>query len=185
MIHLAKMLSSVPPDAYRGAMIARLTWTRNAAGEARRGVHIVRDTQRILSLCAVELGELQGRLVIELLRQASKARAKTEGGIQGAADDRRGVSIGELRFTRADIADFLAVTGDQNPIHRTEQPVVPGMLILHRFLEAHIGVTGLQMKFYAPLYTDECVSLVRHDGMVDGIVNHHRRFLIDRIEGRI
>ncbi|BEU88125.1 hypothetical protein TAMA11512_15890 [Selenomonas sp. TAMA-11512] len=178
MIHLAKMLSAISPEAYSGAMIARLAWQRDTRGETR-GVHILRDTRRVLSLLAAETAEgKQGRLSIDLLRPVGEGYVRAERREKGEAGNR--LSSGGHRFTPEEIAVFLEATGDKNPIHRTSCPVVPGLLLLHTFLEMHPAAAALQMKFCAPIYAGELVELQEKENIFLGIVDGQCRY---RIEG--
>lgn len=58
---------------------------------------------------------------------------------------------GELwkNFSAPEVFDFVREVGDKNKIHRTENPIVPGLLILKNFLsdEKFSGCEHVTMKF--------------------------------------
>lgn len=56
-------------------------------------------------------------------------------------------------FTLLALGHFLKSTGDQNPIHGGENPVVPGLMILENLTEIiDFKITTFKIKFYNPLH---------------------------------
>jgi hypothetical protein len=62
-------------------------------------------------------------------------------------------------FRREEIIDFAEKTGDLNPIHLTERPVVQGLLILDTFYETCHHPDLLSINFLMPIHADEPVYL--------------------------
>lgn len=179
IVHLAKKLSTIPLQAYQNAMITRLAWRKGLFEEAH-GVQILRDTKRVLSLVVAGAEDgMCGRLSLDLLRPIAAEYKRTERVMQRDAEGLYGESVGAMSFTRAEIKDFIDETGDRNPIHRTACPVVPGLLILHRFLSLRSAVTALQMRFYVPVYAGDRIDLMRHASMVYGVVDQNCKYGIE------
>lgn len=71
-------------------------------------------------------------------------------------------------FTEAMIREFVRDVGDTNPIHQTEQPVVPGGLLLEHLLgrgfleELLSGTGGCRMIFREPLYGMEGMKIYQN-----------------------
>lgn len=61
-------------------------------------------------------------------------------------------SLFKIYITKAKINQFLAKTGDKNPIHYTAKPVVPGLLILEELLKnIDFKIDSFSIKFINPL----------------------------------
>ena len=71
-------------------------------------------------------------------------------------------------FSKSEILSFVSDTGDSNPIHQGEHPVVPGLLILEKLILDFMH--SFVIRFRTPLYADEPVRLVSHkvSGRMDG-----------------
>ncbi len=63
----------------------------------------------------------------------------------------------DFSITQAELNDYLSLTGDDNPVHRTECPVIPGLLLLS-FLEKKIlgsPLSAFSVRFHEALFQDE------------------------------
>ncbi len=58
-------------------------------------------------------------------------------------------------FTKQEVYDFSAETGDENKIHLTDHPVVQGMLLLRTTAVKLDDVSRLDFKFVEPSYAEE------------------------------
>lgn len=69
-----------------------------------------------------------------------------------------------LQYSASQILQFVRSVNDENPIHRTNHPIVPGCLLLEGLLEwlhsRHQNPTDIYMRFKLPVYADEVVELV-------------------------
>ena len=68
-------------------------------------------------------------------------------------------------FSREEILAFVKETGDDNPIHFSKSPVVPGFLMLEWLWQ--LGYAAKEMIFYSPVYAQEEVTLYFHQGTKD------------------
>lgn len=50
-------------------------------------------------------------------------------------------------FTATEVSDFTAAVGDNNPIHRINPPIVPGLLILEELSAAYETAACVKLKF--------------------------------------
>jgi hypothetical protein len=67
-------------------------------------------------------------------------------------------------FFEEEIAAFVTAVGDENPIHRTPKPVVPGLLLAEwLWTEGKISLEGKKLAFHAPLYAQEKMTVYREE----------------------
>lgn len=75
-------------------------------------------------------------------------------------------------FTQAGLNYFLKESGDVNPIHRTDPPIVPGLWILQRIYSL-FQPTDLPVRydisFRHPLFTGQHLFLCQSQGAVTGV----------------
>ena len=122
-----------------------------------------------------------------LMKPVSKAVAQNNSGDQNKHDVPNKCTP-DMIFYKSEIFSFVSDTGDSNPIHQGEHPVVPGLLIMEKLILektimeklnlqtdiGHIGIFDLMhsfiIRFRTPLYADEPVRLVPHkaSGRMDG-----------------
>ena len=70
-----------------------------------------------------------------------------------------------ISFNKDEIMDFVCDVGDSNPIHRTENAVVPGLLMFEGLLELYT-VLSCEIKYILPVFEDEKIGLYRKaDGL--------------------
>ena len=74
------------------------------------------------------------------------------------------VDANGLQYNASQILQFVRSVNDENPIHRTTHPIVPGCLLLEGLMEWLHGrnhmPTDIYMRFKLPVYADEVVELV-------------------------
>lgn len=177
---------------YDGYFIGKVSLEFNMAADAGKmsenQAHIIKSRENYAELAAG--GDFaDGYLSIHmyLMKPVSKAAAQSISGVQN-----KFATVNEytqdMIFTKSEILSFVSDTGDFNPIHQGEHPVVPGLLILEKLILektileklilqtdiGHIGIFDLihsfGIRFRTPLYADEHVRLVPHkaSGRMDG-----------------
>lgn len=177
---------------YDGYFIGKVSLEFNMAADAGKmsenQAHIIKIRENYAELAAG--GEFaDGYLSIHmyLMKPVSKAVAQSNSGVQN-----KFATVNEytqdMIFYKSEILSFVSDTGDFNPIHQGEHPVVPGLLILEKLILekpileklnlqtdiGHIGIFDLihsfGIRFRTPLYADEPVRLVPHkaSGRMDG-----------------
>jgi len=63
-------------------------------------------------------------------------------------------------FSPFDIYTYLQLSGDDNPIHKGDFPIVPGLLIANWLLTTHFSeFTQFKMRFKHPLFCNQTVLL--------------------------
>ena len=70
-----------------------------------------------------------------------------------------------ISFNKDEIMEFVCDVGDSNPIHRTENAVVPGLLMVERLLELY-SVLSCEIKYILPVFEGEKIEIYRKaDGL--------------------
>lgn len=65
-----------------------------------------------------------------------------------------------LIISNKDITDYLIYSGDTNPIHTGDKPVVPGLLILEKILPPEN--INAQVRFYEPVYAGDILYVSKN-----------------------
>ena len=183
---------------YDGYFIGKVSLEFNMAADAGKmsenQAHIIKIRENYAELAAG--GEFaDGYLSIHmyLVKPVSKAATQSNSGVQNkCSSQNKFAAVNEytqdMIFSKSEIFSFVSDTGDFNPIHQGEHPVVPGLLILEKLILektileklilqtdiGHIGIFDLihsfGIRFRTPLYADEPVRLVPHkaSGRMDG-----------------
>lgn len=95
-----------------------------------------------------------------LLPEKEAARKKTAGAPVGKL-------LGEHVFTADDIAAYTEKSGDENIIHKGENPVVPGLLMICRLQsDMDPALSDWKIRFLTPLHAGEKVSFYEKDGFI-------------------
>ena len=151
---------------YDGYFIGKVSLEFNMAADAGKmsenQAHIIKSRENYAELAAG--GDFaDGYLSIHmyLMKPVSKAVAQNNSGDQNK-------STQDMIFSKDEILSFVSDTGDFNPIHQGEHPVVPGLLILEKLILDFMH--SFIIRFRTPLYADELVRLVPHKalGRMDG-----------------
>lgn len=157
---------------YDGYFIGKVSLEFNMAADAGKmsenQAHIIKIRENYAELAAG--GDFaDGYLSIHmyLMKPVSKAAAKSNSGVQN-----KFATVNEytqdMIFSKSEILSFVSDTGDFNPIHQGEHPVVPGLLIMEKLILDLMH--SFIIRFRTPLYADEPVRLVPHkaSGRMDG-----------------
>ena len=157
---------------YDGYFIGKVSLEFNMAADAGKmsenQAHIIKSRENYAELAAG--GDFaDGYLSIHmyLMKPVSKAAAQSNSGVQS-----KFVAVNEytqdMIFSKSEILSFVSDTGDFNPIHQGEHPVVPGLLIMEKLILDLMH--SFIIRFRTPLYADEPVRLVPHkaSGRMDG-----------------
>lgn len=157
---------------YDGYFIGKVSMEFNMAADAGKmsenQAHIIKSRENYAELAAG--GDFaDGYLSIHmyLMKPVSKAAAQSNSGVQN-----KFATVNEytqdMIFSKSEILSFVSDTGDFNPIHQGEHPVVPGLLIIEKLILDLMH--SFIIRFRTPLYADEPVRLVLHkaSGRMDG-----------------
>lgn len=216
--NILRMFSNV--GNYDGYFIGKVSLEFNMAADAGKmsenQAHIIKSRENYAELAAG--GDFaDGYLSIHmyLMKPVSKVAAQNNSGDQNKYDVQNKCSsqyksgsqnkfdavneyTHDMIFYKSEILSFVSATGDFNPIHQGEHPVVPGLLIMEKLILeklilektimeklnlqklnlqtdiGHIGIFDLMhsfiIRFRTPLYADEPVRLVpdKASGRMDG-----------------
>ena len=168
--NILRMFSNV--GNYDGYFIGKVSLEFNMAADAGKmnenRAHIIKSRENYAELAAS--GDFaDGYLSIHmyLMKPVSKAVAQNNSGDQNKYDVPNKCTP-DMIFYKSEILSFVSDTGDSNPIHQGEHPVVPGLLILEKLILDFMH--SFVIRFRTPLYADEPVRLVSHkvSGRMDG-----------------
>ena len=157
---------------YDGYFIGKVSLEFNMAADAGKmnenRAHIIKSRENYAELAAS--GDFaDGYLSIHmyLMKPVSKVAAQSNSGDQNKHDVPNKCTP-DMIFSKSEIFSFVSDTGDSNPIHQGEHPVVPGLLILEKLILDFMH--SFVIRFRTPLYADEPVRLVSHkvSGRMDG-----------------
>lgn len=211
--NILRMFSNV--GNYDGYFIGKVSLEFNMAADAGKmnenRAHIIKSRENYAELAAS--GDFaDGYLSIHmyLMKPVSKAAAQSNYGVPNKCSSQyksgsqykfgsqnKSDEVNEytpnMFFSKDEIFSFVSDTGDSNPIHQGEHPVVPGLLILEKLileklilekliperliLQTDIRQVGIfdiirsfVIRFRTPLYADEPVWLVpdKASGRMDG-----------------
>ena len=181
---------------YDGYFIGKVSLEFNMAADAGKmsenRAHIIKSRENYAELAAS--GDFaDGYLSIHmyLMKPVSKAVAQSNSGDQNKYDVQNKCSsqyksgskyksgsqnkfdavneyTQDMIFYKSQILSFVSDTGDFNPIHQGEHPVVPGLLILEKLILDFMH--SFIIRFNTPLYAEDPVRLVPHkaSGRMDG-----------------
>ena len=183
---------------YDGYFIGKVSLEFNMAADAGKmsenQAHIIKSRENYAELAGG--GDFaDGYLSIHmyLMKPVSKAAAQNNSGDQNKYDDQNKSKCSsqyksgskykfgsqnksdvaneytpDMIFSKSEILSFVSDTGDSNPIHQGEHPVVPGLLIMEKLILDLMH--SFIIRFRTPLYADEPVRLVPHkaSGRMDG-----------------
>lgn len=157
---------------YDGYFIGKVSLEFNMAADAGKmsenQAHIIKIRENYAELAGG--GDFaDGYLSIHmyLMKPVSKAAAQSNSVVQN-----KFATVNEytqdMIFSKSEILSFVSDTGDFNPIHQGEHPVVPGLLIMEKLILDLMH--SFIIRFRTPLYADEPVRLVPHkaSGRMDG-----------------
>ena len=157
---------------YDGYFIGKVSLEFNPAADvgkmSENQAHIIKSRENYAELAAS--GDFaDGYLSIHmyLMKPVSKAAAQSNSGDQNKHDVPNKCTP-DMIFYKPEILSFVSDTGDSNPIHQGEHPVVPGLLILEKLILDFMH--SFVIRFRTPLYADEPVRLVpdKASGRMDG-----------------
>lgn len=187
---------------YDGYFIGKVSLEFNPAADAGKmsenQAHIIKSRENYAEL-ATGGDFADGYLSIHmyLMKPVSKAVAQNNSGDQNKYDVQNKYTQ-DMIFSKSEILSFVSATGDFNPIHQGEHPVVPGLLIMEKLileklilektimeklnlqkliLQTDIEQIGIfdfmrsfVIRFRTPLYADEPIRLVpdKASGRMDG-----------------
>lgn len=83
-------------------------------------------------------------------------------------------------LSEIELKNYLAFSGDKNPVHFGENPIVPGLMILENFFQNSVEIPNFfKIKFYNPLHLQEVLQVFKAaDNESVGIANGQRIFKI-------
>lgn len=69
-------------------------------------------------------------------------------------------------ITKEEVYEFSKWIHDQNPIHLTNIPVVPGLLLLEKVQEQLSEASEIQIKYVAPIYADQLIYFKKANSQI-------------------
>jgi hypothetical protein len=152
-------MTEMDASTYQGAFIGKISYTtdREKAEKAEGITYEYGDVKEnafmyILSIlgkvdCEAEPVE---KMTITLVKASDKAKDIKR--VEAEVYDNDSLFH---NFSKQEVYDFSAQTGDENKIHLTDHPVVQGMLLLRTAACKHESLKRLDVKFVEPSYAED------------------------------
>lgn len=158
MKDLARIIARLKDGSYDGMMIIKNKWLREDC-EAYEEPIVLKENKRML-ICKAQTGYASLTTTMLAKPRGSAAEAGTIPELSAAE-----VSGHTWRsFTRQEIVDFVREIGDTNPIHQTDIPVVPGMLLMDCILaELPADIQELELSYRNAVFAGELLELIVRD----------------------
>lgn len=140
--------------------------TKTVLNKSHRAILEVQGT----SVFGTELKKLRSFLVLPVAPVAGQTPLE-------------GVPEGRLLFahyfTPQEVSDYVAYTGDENIIHKGEQPIVPG-LCMACYLQEALNMSALdwRISFLSIVRTGELVSFYQAEGQISAYVDKIPAFTV-------
>lgn len=82
-------------------------------------------------------------------------------------------------FTKSEVDNYVAYTGDENIVHKGEKPLVPG-LCMAAYLEQTMGLQQLNWRiaFKSPVYAGDELVVYAKDGQLTAFVGARLAFVV-------
>ena len=96
---------------------------------------------------------------------------------ESSFEEKRGTYFQTI--SRQQVYHFIDEMIDLNPIHQSECPIVPGLLLLQLLDEAYQYPSQLKIKFRAPLYAEQPIYLKKQHSKVWGYSQCHLYFEVE------
>ena len=151
---------------YEGYLIGKLSCTRldegNVSGEVRirkqRTNFVILELQRGNYLLAMTLIHPEGLVLRTESDQTMEQKPKAK--INRTAPNH---VIARHSFTVEEVLEFVKSVQDTNGIHRTADPVVPGLLMAEWFFATlqSSDWEGTEIRFHAPVYTGSVLCITK------------------------
>ena len=161
MERLIRALGSLAEERYQGSYIGKILWEKQAAALPTKGTTrliIERECRNFIRILVVLEAEqtIAARLQVGLFLVKEKHEAEQ----QESMEDARAIAAERWRvFSPQEIIDFVDSVGDQNEIHRSACPVVPGLFLLQQIAAELSLANQLELRFLQPLYAGQMVSI--------------------------
>lgn len=123
-------------------------------------VNVLKQSARhsILEACGFHEKQLVATLRIVLMHVALE---------ESSSKLKRNEIEGEgFLITKEEVYDFSKWIQDRNPIHLTNTPVVPGLLLLEKIQEQFREASKIQIKYAAPIYADQMIYLKKENSQI-------------------
>lgn len=155
MKKLAQIIARLKGGNYDGMMIIKNKWLKEDGQDTEEPI-IVKENKRML-VCKAQYSNAS--LTTTMLSKPRGSAAEADS-IPDAVD----VGIaGQVwkSFSREDVVGFVKEIGDTNPIHRTDKPVVPGMLLLACIKEElPSDIQELELTYRNAVFAEDPLELI-------------------------
>lgn len=159
MHELAKIMAKVKGGQYDGAMIIKAVWELEAGAGSQEPV-ILKENRKLLVCKAHWQGE--SLTVTMLLGHQVPADSQVMVEADMLYDMLHDVADKAAweAFPRQRVVDFVQAVGDSNPIHQTENPIVPGMLLMENIIDSlPEGVQEVSLSFRKAVFANDVLHL--------------------------
>ena len=155
------------PDCPKNVVIGSLHWKRSVSptdvDNSKQQHGGEGNSKRAFTLYA----STDDMELVELVTMSGKIAGPEDTGKltdDNNQDRNKESGVNSLQYSESDVLTFVQAVNDENPIHHTAHPIVPGCLLLegiiHQLQEQNQNPTDIYMRFKLPVYGNDVVELV-------------------------
>lgn len=163
---LARALTGLWKPEWEGALMVALTYT---TGEGNQESCQASCSGRGRKLLLSAKGDHGSRLDMVLLLPPHKKPGASQDALPSGLIPWKTFSPEEIRAAALHV-------GDHNGIHQGDRPIAGGFLLMEAMAARYVGHKRYKIRFYAPIYAGEAVSLIEDGGSALAYAGGHLCF---------
>lgn len=175
MLELAKALAVCDASFYGG-------WIMAGVEAHIKGSAVHYDNKLLLNKKSKSIFEVKGTTAFGTETKSLRVfLVMPQSGVEVSTQDAEfpGKLLLKHTFTKAEVDEYVAYTGDENIVHKGPKPLVPG-LCMAAFLQQAFGLTQLdwRISFKSPVYAEDELVVYTKEGQITAFVKDRVAFVI-------
>jgi hypothetical protein len=188
MIVFSKALGQISSSQFDGAVIGKITYSKLCDGFRSIKPELIIYENRKKSLVKIDIQRIIKETILDeisIFVIANKITTKSDGKEKAADNNetcREEIDLTDrelfAKVTKEEVHKFSLETGDKNPIHLSDYPIVQGMLLFNRLMDYLKFPDNLEVKFINPVFAGQDIYLMEVRDLLYGVVNGKRCFQV-------
>lgn len=175
MINLARKLADCDASFYGG-------WIMAGANVQIKGNAVHYENKLLMNKGNKSVFEVKGTTAFGTEVQKMRVflvMPKDNQEIHSHDDEFPGKVVARHRFSKEEIENYVAYTGDENIVHKGEHPLVPGLCMAY-YLQQYFGLSQLDWRiaFKSPVYAYDELIVYSKEGQLTAFVHDRNVFVI-------